>query len=95
MKDVLMSEELNLSKFLTKPTLLHVMEGNVSGITVLGSEVFVTLYKSYINVYNKSHINESQGVRVYNNESFTLSRTVNITGSNQLRGIVSCSHYNC
>ena len=81
MKYVVMSEELNLNKFLTKPTLLHVIGQNVTGVTVLGSDVFVTLHKSQINVYN--------------NESFTLSLKVNITGSNILRGIVSCSHYNC
>jgi len=71
--------------FLEKPTVLHVKpkSGQVAGITVtvLGSEVFVVQNTSQVDVYNST--------------SLTSTRNFMITGSKQLRGIVSCSHNNC
>jgi len=75
----------DFTKFLTKPTLLHVMTAKsgqpVTGITVLGSDVFV--------------VRRTSQVYVYNSTSFTSSPNLTITGSKQLRRIVSCSHNNC
>jgi len=53
----------------------------VTGITVLGSDVFVVRCTSQVYVYNST--------------SFTSTHNLMITGSDQLRRIVSCSHNNC
>jgi len=56
-------------------------EKPVTGITVLGSEMFV--------------VQDSSQVYVYDSTSLTSTRNINIPGSKVLRGIDSCSHNNC
>jgi len=77
------TKKFDLTKFLTKSLVLHVIQerGQVTGITTLGSDVFVVRRTSQVDVYNSS--------------TFTSRRKIAITGSEQLRGIVSCSHNNC
>jgi len=53
----------------------------VTGITILGSDLFVVRCSSQVHVYDSTN--------------FTSSRNIMIPGSQELRGIVSCSHNNC
>jgi len=53
----------------------------VTGVTVLGSELFVVQDTSQVNVYKSTN--------------FTLTNNLMITGAKRLDGIVSCSHNNC
>jgi len=74
----------NFTKFLKKPTVIHMMPKgglSVTGITVLGSNLFV--------------VRDTSQVHVYNYSNHTLTYTWTITGSEQLVGIVSCSLLNC
>jgi len=76
-------EKLDLTQFLINSSVVNVVPTtgkSVSGITVLGREVFVVRYTSEVFVYNST--------------SFTSISNISIPGS-QLRKIVSCSHYNC
>jgi len=58
------------------------VSGSITGITVLGSELFVVLHKS-------------PQVSVYNTNYFTLTRTIPIPGSSDLRAIVVSPRHNC
>jgi len=70
--------------FLADPILLEVIDGfgSISGITVLGTELFVVRGRS-------SH------VYVYNTNNFFLTRNLNITGSMNLADIVASAQHNC
>jgi len=59
------------------------MPGNssISGLALLGNELFVVRCKSE--------------VAVYNSKSFKFLRNIKIPDSNTLYGVVSCRHYNC
>jgi len=76
-------KKMYLTAFLKAPAVDHVfsVSGDVTGITVLGSDVFVVRHPSHVDVYDST--------------SFTSTRSLIITGSEQLEGIVSCSHNNC
>jgi len=78
--------DFRLTAFQESPKLLHVISGSGSilGLTVLGSELFV--------VRNSAARGE---VEVYNTNTFTLTRELNIRGSESLWAIVACSHNNC
>jgi len=54
----------------------------ITGITVLGSEVFVVR-------------NTSPQVNAYNTNSFASTRNITFAGSEGLQGIVACPHNNC
>jgi len=54
----------------------------ITGITVLGNEVFVIR-------------NTSQQVNAYNSNSFASTRNINFSGSKGVQGIVACPHNNC
>jgi len=72
-----------LTTFLREPGVIHVLAncGEVRGITVLGTDVFV--------------VRDTPDVDVYNSTSFTTRRMISIPKSEQLGAIVSCSHNNC
>jgi len=77
-------DRLNAQSFLDKPTLLCVTSGesgSIDGIKVLDTELFVVRGESQVNVYNTNN--------------FTLTRNISITGSSELRAIVTSPHYNC
>jgi len=83
-RDTRVQGNFDLTMFLRKSSVLHVMPsiGNpITGITVLGSRVFVVYDSSYVYVYDSA--------------SFTSMGKIKIRGSEQLGGIVSCSHNNC
>jgi len=83
-RDTRLQEEFDWTVFLGKTSVLYVMPSNihsVTGLTVLGSEVFV--------------VQDSPQVYVYDSTSFTSTLNIMIPKSKQLRGIVSCSHNNC
>jgi len=71
-------KEFNATLLLSKPTLLSVINanGNVSGLAVLGSELFVV------------RIASSQ-LSVYNTKNFTLTRNMTIPNSITMREIVA------
>jgi len=77
---------LDARSFLEDSTLLSVISvnGSISGITVLGSELFVLIY-------------ETRQVNVYNTNNFTLTHSITITASPtpNLTAIVASPRYNC
>jgi len=76
---------LNGRLILNNSTLLSVISvnGPVTGVTVLGSELFVVRAGDLSEVY------------VYNTNNFTLTRNISITGSTKLRAILASPRYNC
>jgi len=74
---------MDLRTFLKVPAVISVFRnsGKVTGITALGSDVFVVRGTSYVDVYSSA--------------SFTTRRRLPLPESAQLQMIVSCSPNNC
>jgi len=81
--DERVQKEFNASLFVYKPTLLSVINGNgnISGLTVLGNELFVVRVGS-------SHLS------VYDTNNFTLTRNITIANSITMRNVVASPGYN-
>jgi len=77
-------EDLELTAFLDRPTLLHVMpkNGYITGMTALDQEIYVVR-------------GSAREVDVYNADNFILKRKLNIIGSKSLVAVVACVHNNC
>ena len=76
------SNKMDFRTFVDKPKIVGVLFGHVSGLALLGNELFVVR-------------GGSTQLEVYNANTFIHSYTVNIVGSSNLRQIVSSLRYKC